>query len=590
VSLLVVDSLSVAYGSRPVLHDISFSLDRGESLGLVGLSGSGKTQTALAILGLLPDDADVRGRVRFEETDLLEADTATLLRLRGQRIAMVFQDPSLALNPYLTIGQQLGAILKTHRLAPADAVRDRVIAALARVGLPDPGEQVDRYPHQLSGGMRQRTMIAAALLGEPDILIADEPTTALDVTVQAEILDLLDEIRGDTALLLITHDLGIVAGRCERMLVIDAGRVVETDRTAGLFKAPRMPLTRSLLADALTLSEEPPPPGDGDILLSADRLGVSYPVSRRRELVAVRDQSFAIREGETLAIVGESGSGKSSLARAVLGLVPPASGRVLFRDEPLPATLDARPLALKRDLSLVFQDPPGSLSPSMRVSDILAEPLRVHSPALGKAERRERVEAVAASVGLEPSLLDRYPHQLSGGQAQRVAVARAIVLKPKLLVCDEAVAALDGRTRRRILDLLQAVQAETGLAMLFITHDIAVAQSIAHRVAVMYLGRIVEIGATRDVFGRPRHPYTRALIDAVPLPDPLAPGGVATLSGELPSALEPPAGCAFQTRCPRVEERCRDVTPQLEPVGGSRVACLRAKELDLGRPGQGRAG
>ena len=583
MSLLAVDSLSVAYGSRQVLHDISFSLDRGESLGLVGLSGSGKTQTALAILGLLPDDADVRGRVRFEDTDLLEADTATLLRLRGQRIAMVFQDPSLALNPYLTIGHQLGAILKTHRLAPAGAVRDRVIAALARVGLPDPGEQVDRYPHQLSGGMRQRAMIAAALLGEPDILIADEPTTALDVTVQAEILDLLDEIRGDTALLLITHDLGIVAGRCERMLVIDAGRVVETDRTAGLFKAPRTPLTRSLLADALTLSGEPPPPGDGDILLSADRLSVSYPVSRRRELVAVRDQSFAIREGETLAIVGESGSGKSSLARAVLGLVPPASGHVLFRDEPLPATLDARPLAQKRDLSLVFQDPPGSLSPSMRVCDILAEPLRVHSPGLGKAERRARVEAVAASVGLELSLLERYPHQLSGGQAQRVAVARAIVLGPKLLVCDEAVAALDGRTRRRILDLLQAVQAETGLAMLFITHDIAVAQSIAHRVAVMYLGRIVEIGATRDVFGRPRHPYTRALIDAVPLPDPLAPGGVATLSGELPSPLEPPAGCAFQTRCPRVEARCRDVTPQLEPVGGSRVACLRAKGLDLGR-------
>jgi oligopeptide/dipeptide ABC transporter ATP-binding protein len=585
VSLLVVDSLSVAYGSRQVLHDISFNLDRGESLGLVGLSGSGKTQTALAILGLLPDDAHVRGRVRFEETNLLEADTATLLRLRGQRIAMVFQDPSLALNPYLTIGHQLGAILTTHRLAPAGAVRDQVIAALARVGLPDPGEQIDRYPHQLSGGMRQRAMIAAALLGEPDILIADEPTTALDVTVQAEILDLLDEVRGDTALLLITHDLGIVAGRCERMLVIDAGRVVENDRTASLFKAPRTPLTRSLLADALTLSEEPPPPGDGDILLSADKLGVSYPVSRRRELVAVRNQSFAIREGETLAIVGESGSGKSSLARAVLGLVPPASGRVLFRDEPLPATLDARPPALKRDLSLVFQDPPGSLSPSMRVRDILAEPLRVHSPGLGKAECRERVEAVAASVGLEPSLLERYPHQLSGGQAQRVAVARAIVLRPKLLVCDEAVAALDGRTRRRILDLLQAVQAETGLAMLFITHDIAVAQSIAHRVAVMYLGRIVEIGATREVFGRPRHPYTRALIDAVPLPDPLAPGGVATLSGELPSPLAPPAGCAFQTRCPRVEARCRDVTPQLEPAGGSRVACLRAKELDLGRVG-----
>jgi oligopeptide/dipeptide ABC transporter ATP-binding protein len=581
MSLLCVDELTVSYGSDTIVDRVSFAIDRGEAVGLVGASGSGKTQTALALLGLLPASAKVGGRVELGGVELVTAAPDVMRRQRGRRIAMVFQDPLLALNPYLTVGAQLSEILLAHDLATRKAASAEVAAALGRVGLPDPERQARRYPHELSGGMRQRVMIAAALLAEPELLVADEPTTALDVTVQASVLDMLDELRGETALLLITHDLGIVAGHCERMLVLDGGRLVESGYTAGVFREPADTRTRALLDEALWFDRAAPAPTDGELLLCADGLTVTYPAPRREELTAVRDLDLALRAGETLAVVGESGSGKSSMARAILGLVSPQRGRVVFAGESIPPGLGERGLGLRRDLQMVFQDPVGSLSPAMTVQEIVGEPLAVHEPALDATLVAGRVAAAVAAMGLDASLLDARPHELSGGQAQRVAIARAIILNPRVLVCDEAVAALDGGVRRRILDALADVQRDTGLSIIFISHDLAVVQSIAHRVAVMYLGRVVEVGPTGAVFSEPRHPYTRALIDAVPLPDPHAPGGLATLDGEIPSPLAPPPGCSFATRCAWVGPECHAALPVLERREGVRVACIRAAELDL---------
>ena len=586
MSLLAVDKLSVRYGATKVVDELSFAIDVGEAVGLVGESGSGKTQTAHAIMGLLPASASVEGSVRLGDDDLLALPERSMRAVRGRRIAMVFQDPMLALNPYLRIGAQLAGILDAHGIGGNSEERKRrVVAALARVGLPDPERQYASYPHELSGGMRQRALIASALLGEPELLIADEPTTALDVTVQAEVLDLVDQLREETALLLITHDLGVVAGHCERMLVLDQGRLVESGATAGVFREPESRAMQVMLDAAPSLAApalEATGRGDRKMLLSGEGLEVRYSV-RRGSLDAVRNASLEIRAGETLAVVGESGSGKSSLARAVLGLVPAAAGKVVLGGRELATNLAARPAAERRELSLVFQDPVGSLCPSMTVGEIVAEPLRVQKQAMNLALRRERVLELLASVGIEASLHGRYPHELSGGQAQRVAIARALALEPKVLVCDEAVAALDGSVRQRILDLLSRIQEETGLAILFIAHDLAVVKDIAHHVAVMYLGRIVEYGPTATVFAEPGHPYTRALLDAVPLPDPMAPGGVATLSGELPSPMAPPSGCAFRTRCHYAEAVCGEAVPQLEHHHGQRVACVRASELDIGR-------
>ena len=583
MSLLEVDALTVRYGADAVVDDLSFALEPGEALGLVGESGSGKSQTALAVMGLLPATATVSGSIRFAGTDLRGLGRKAMNRLRSVSLAIVFQDPSLALNPYLTIGRQLTAILHAHDLARGPDALARAEAALADVGLPDPRRQLAAYPHELSGGMRQRVMIAAALLGKPDLLIADEPTTALDVTVQAQILELLDRLRDHTSLLLITHDLGVIAGHCERMLVMESGRLVESGSTATVFRAPEHAATQALIGAATDLAADSPPAGDSDFLMSADALSVGYPAGRSQRLAAVRELSLALRRGETLAVVGESGSGKTSVARALCGLVAPAGGSVAFAGKRLGATLAERDLGLKRRIQLVFQDPAGSLSPGMKVAEIVAEPLRVHEPGLAREEVRRRVEAALADVGLGPEYLGRYPHELSGGQAQRTAIARALVLRPELLVCDEAVAALDGSVRARLLARLKAVQANTGLGILFIAHDLAVVRQIAHRVAVMYLGRIVEAGETDAVFGNPRHPYTRALIDAVPVPDPLRPAGRNSLSGEIPSPLAPPSGCAFHPRCRWSEPRCVAGRPALERIGGEprRVACWRAEDPEL---------
>ncbi len=567
MSLLEVSGLTVRYAGEAVVEDLSFSLDYGASLGIVGESGSGKTQTALALMGLGHPAADISGEVRLDGQVLGELSEAELNRVRATRIAMVFQDPTQALNPYVRIGDQLLRILLEHGLADEVVARERVAAMLDRVGLPDPGRQYHAFPHELSGGMRQRVMIAAALVTGPDLLIADEPTTALDVTVQAQILELLEALRDETALLLITHDLGVIAGHCERMLVMADGRKIEEGATLSLFASPEHPHTRTLVESAPRLGARPSPdPVATEPVLTVRNLGVRYGRVR-----AVESGRLTLGRGETVAIVGESGAGKSSLVRAVLGLVPADSGEIVFLDRKV-----SRSIADRRGMTMVFQDPVGSLNPQMRVRDVVAESLRVR----GERDVVPRVRLMLERVGLDERFLDRYPHQLSGGQAQRVAIARAVITSPDVLVCDEAVAALDGRVRQQILDLLASLQAETGLSIVFISHDLAIVEGLSHRVMVMYLGRAVEIADGRDLFANPAHPYTRAILAAVPEPDPLSKKHVGVVRGEAPSPVTPPLGCAFHPRCEHAQARCRVERPLLRPLLQREVACHRSEELN----------
>jgi peptide/nickel transport system ATP-binding protein len=580
MTLLDVEKLSIEYDGRRAVNELSLSIARGESVGLVGESGSGKTQTALAILGLLPGNAVVSGSIKLSGVEVVGAKEARLNSLRAVRGAMIFQDPSLALNPYLRVGQQLRRILVQHKLARGEQATACVIDMLHRVGMPDAEREYRAYPHQLSGGMRQRAMIASALIAKPDLLIADEPTTALDVTIQAQILELLEELREDTALLLITHDLGIVAGRCERMLVLERGQLVESGLTRGLFASPQQEHTRQLIAAAPRLDrpDAPAPVGSPEVLV-IDAASVSYDERGRRSLRAVREVDLTVRRGETVAVVGESGSGKSSLVRAALGLIPMDAGRVSLCGEALSGPVQNRTMAARRGVQLVFQDPIGSLNPQMRVADIVAEPLVVHERGMAPSKRGERVTKLLEQVGLGAGYLDRFPHELSGGQAQRVAIARALILKPKVLVCDEAVAALDGTVREQILGVLRQEQEDNGLSIVFITHDLSVVRAISHRVLVMYLGAAVEFADNATLFNRAHHPYTRALINAVPVPDPQNAGGRVSLSGEVPSALSPPQGCAFHPRCQYAEEACSQNFPPLRDVGGAMVRCFRADEI-----------
>ncbi len=574
MSLLELENLSIRYGGTTVVDDVSFAVSEGESVGLVGESGSGKSQTALAILGLSPRGASVSGAIRFRGQDLIQLSQRELDELRARRIGIVFQDPSQALNPYLRIGRQLREILVRHGLASGKDAERAVMDMLERVGLPDAARQFRAYPHQLSGGMRQRVMLASALIAKPELLIADEPTTALDVTVQAQILDLLEEIRDDTALLLITHDLGVVAGHCERMLVLEKGRLVEEGATTALFASPGHAHTSTLLAAAPRIDNaDVPDPVSGKSILGVEAATVSYEERGSKQLHAVVEVDLSLHVGETLAVVGESGSGKSSLVSAILGLVPMVRGRVVYAGKSLDGPVERRPKVQAKELQLVFQDPIGALNPQMRVRDLIGEPLAVHEGQLTSRQRLERVGEALDQVGLNRDYLERFPHELSGGQAQRVAIARALILRPKVLVCDEAVAALDGSVREKVLSLLRRIQEETGLAIIFISHDLAVVRSISHRVLVMYMGRLVEVAANEALFGQPQHPYTRALIQAVPVPDPTVPPGRAPLQGEVPSLIDPPSGCVFHPRCPLATEICEQSAPEPRETGGARVAC-----------------
>lgn len=527
-------------GDVHAVRGVTCHVARGECLGVVGESGSGKSQTFLAAMGLLASNARVDGQVLHSGIDLLTLGAKALERVRGDRIAMIFQNPLTSLTPHMTIGEQLREGLVRHRGMSRSDARTRCMEWLVRVHLPEPARHIDQYPHELSGGMRQRVMIAQAMLCEPDLLIADEPTTALDVTIQAEILDLMDELRRDmgTAIVLITHDMGVVARLCDRVQVMRAGSYVEAGDVDTLFHAPGHAYTRQLL-DAVPRIDARAPvlvesasaentereDAGAERVLEAQDVEVHYRLPGRlfrkaRELRAVDGIGLHVVAGETLGIVGESGSGKSTLARAVLGLIPIGAGEVSWLGRGLGDMSPAELRAARGDFSIVFQDPLASLDPSRTIGDSIAEPLRVAEPALSRRERRARVHATLERVGLDAVFVNRYPHELSGGQNQRVGIARAVITRPRLVICDEAVSALDVSVQARILALLADLQRDLGLALVFISHDLSVVRQIAHRVLVMYLGTVVELAPCNALFDDPRHPYTRQLLSAVPLPDP----------------------------------------------------------------------
>ena len=530
MSLLRARALTIAYPdcSKPAVKNLGFDISAGESVGIVGESGAGKSQTALSIMGLLPTNAVIGGSIQLDGTEIVGAPKQTLRQLRARKMSMIFQDPATALNPYLKVGTQLKRILLEHRLASRREVTNRCVEMLDRVGLPEPGKQYHAFPHQLSGGMRQRVLIAAALIGEPDLVIADEPTTALDVTVQAQILELLRGLRRelDTALLMITHDLAVISSICERVLVMNHGELIEEGSCSAVLTRPSNPHTKKLIDTVPRLgargAQSRPELAAAETILDVNELRVSFRdrrTGRRGQFVAVEGLNMKLRSGETIAIVGESGSGKTSLARSIAGLLPGSSGRVSFVGEQLAWQVEGRPKAIRRQLQMVFQDPVSSLNPAMRVGRIIAEPLAVHMPSLGMTELNRSVSEMLDRVGLDQALRERFPHELSGGQAQRVAIARALVVKPRVLICDEALAALDGTVRGEILALLKAEKERSQLSLILITHDFGVVREISDRVIVMYKGRVCEEASNEELFSSPQHEYTKTLLAAVPTID-----------------------------------------------------------------------
>ncbi|WP_020187141.1 ABC transporter ATP-binding protein [Methylopila sp. 73B] len=524
--LLSVRDLSVDFareGGRTLAVDrVSFDLAKGETLAIVGESGSGKSVTALSIVRLLayPAAGHPSGEVLFKGRDLLKASERELRKVRGADITMVFQEPMTSLNPLHTIERQVGEVLKVHRGWSTAKCRERTLELLDQVGIPDAAERLDAYPHQLSGGQRQRVMIAMALANEPDLLIADEPTTALDVTVQAQILALLKELQGrlGMAMLFITHDLGIVRRIADRVCVMTAGKIVEQGGTPQVFAAPQHAYTRKLLAAEPKGAPPPLDPAARAIVEVAD-LKVWFPIKRGllRKTVghvkAVDGVSVTVREGQTLGVVGESGSGKTTLGLAILKLIA-SEGRIAYLGQAIEGFTAAAMRPLRADMQIVFQDPYGSLSPRMTVVDIVTEGLDVQGSRLKPAARREAATKALADVGLGADALDRYPHEFSGGQRQRIAIARALALEPAFIVLDEPTSALDMSVQAQIVDLLRAVQAKRKLSFLFISHDLKVVRALANDLVVMRNGKVVEHGPAAEVFAQPKTDYTRALLAA----------------------------------------------------------------------------
>jgi peptide/nickel transport system ATP-binding protein len=571
--VLDVSRLSVSVHTEgeetEVVSDLSFSLARGETLCIAGESGSGKSMTSLAIMGLLPQPAAriSAGSVKLGDLELSGLPESRLRRIRGDRIAMIFQEPMTSLNPVLSIGRQLIEAIEVHTALSRREARQRAVEALKAVRMPDAEGRLRQYPHELSGGMRQRVMIAMALALKPDLLIADEPTTALDVTVQGEVLELLRDLQRDTgtSLILITHDMGVVAEMADRVIIMRSGRLVEQGNAIDIFASPQTEYTRELLAAVPRMRNKADPYQAGrqhDSGGDSSREGVPIPVASVSELRvrfdlhggffgrvdrrvhAVESVSFSIARHETLSLVGESGCGKSTTAKAIAGLVA-YSGDIAIEGRSLEGLSHSERNAVRRDVQMIFQDPYASLDPRMRVGDLVAEPMLIHRIG-SRSERREHVASLFEHVGLSADQMDRYPHEFSGGQRQRICIARALALKPKLIIADESVSALDVSVQARVLQLLKDLQREFGVAYLFISHDMAVVENISDRVAVMYSGQIVEMGTRDQIFSNPRHPYTRRLIEAVPVPDPLRRRAhFARLDREIPSAVravgDPPA-------------------------------------------------
>ncbi|MGX5666858.1 ABC transporter ATP-binding protein [Rhizobium daejeonense] len=520
--LLEVRNLSVEFhtaaGVVKAVKDISWYLDRGETLAILGESGSGKSVSASAILDLIdmPPGRITSGEIRFDGKDLLKLSASQRRDINGRKIAMIFQDPLSHLNPVYPVGWQIVEALTTHgvdRLAAhAEALR-----LVTRVGIPEPENALKKYPHQFSGGQRQRLMIAMALAMKPDVIIADEPTTALDVTVQAEVLRLLDELQQETGMgvLIITHDLGVVAEIADRVVVMNAGEIVETGSTREVYKNPQHPYTRKLIGAAPGRGEMHPPLEAREPVLKVRDLQKYYSAFH-----ALDGVSFDLMPGETLAVVGESGSGKSTLARILLRLDEPSGGQAFWKGRDLFTLSPAELFKLRRDLQMVFQDPTQSLNPRMTVYDLVSEAWVIHPEILPKKQWRSRVAELLVQVGLRPEHAVRYPHQFSGGQRQRIAIARALALEPQLIVCDEAVSALDVSVQAQVIDLLDKLRKEMGIAFIFIAHDLPVVRDFADHVMVMQKGKVVELGTVRQIFEAPKMPYTQALLAAGLDPDP----------------------------------------------------------------------
>jgi microcin C transport system ATP-binding protein len=523
MSLLTVNNLSVSFRqdgqSHPAVRGISFNVEKGETVALVGESGSGKSVSALSTVSLLPDSAEVTGSITYEGREMIGASKSDLRDVRGNDISFIFQEPMTSLNPLHTIEKQMAESIQLHQGLTGDAVRARILELLDKVGIRDAETRLVNYPHQLSGGQRQRVMIAMALANGPELLIADEPTTALDVTIQAQILDLLADLKESEgmSLLFITHDLGIVRKIADRVCVMKDGEIVEAGPTAEVFENPQHDYTKMLLG-AEAHGRPDPVPADAPEIASAKDLRIWFPIHRglmRRtvgHIKAVNAATFNVRAGETIGIVGESGSGKTTLALAVMRLIS-SDGPILFMGDGIQGLKSRQLQPLRRDMQIVFQDPYGSLSPRMTAEEIIAEGLSVHGLEPGR-NRREMVAEIMEEVGLDPDTMHRYPHEFSGGQRQRIAIARAMILRPKLVVLDEPTSALDMTVQVQIVELLRNLQRKHGLAYLFISHDLRVVRALSHKVLVMRAGDVVESGDADQIFDAPATEYTRALMAA----------------------------------------------------------------------------
>ncbi len=543
---------------------INHEINAGECVAIVGESGSGKSQSFLAAMGLLAKNGHAHGSIKFMNREILGLNTDELNTIRGAQMSMIFQDPLTSLTPHMRIGDQMNEVLALHTELRGDAAVRRCIDWLERVRIPEAARRLKQYPHELSGGMRQRVMIAIAMLCEPKLLIADEPTTALDVTVQAQVLDLMHELQKDlgAAIALITHDMGVVARLADRVQVMNKGEYVEGGSAEDIFYSPQQEYTKKLLSSVPRLDRverkgvalAPAPNENDEIVVEGRDLKVHFPVKigggffpKKIPLKAVDGVDIIVRAGETIGVVGESGCGKSTLARAVLKLIPPSAGAISWLGKDVSKEPARELRESRKDLTIVFQDPLASLDPRMTIGASIAEPLLVHYPLLTANERDEKVKEIMGRVGLNPEWINRYPHEFSGGQNQRVGIARAMILKPKFVVCDEAVSALDVSIRAQIIDLLLDLQREFGLGMLFISHDLAVVREVSHRIMVMYLGRVVETADRDTIYSDARHPYTKALISAAPIPDPKIERARPRikLEGDLPSPLDAKAQLRF---------------------------------------------
>lgn len=664
--LLEVTDLRVSFGRGEnqvnAVRGVSLEVRRGETLGIVGESGSGKSTLAYAIMGHLAGSGWIgEGDILFKGQSLRTADARTLRNLRGNRIAMVYQDPQTSLTPSMPIGNQIAEIIETHTDRKGAAVTERVAELLGLVNLPDPQTLMRRYPHQLSGGQKQRILIAMALACDPDLLIMDEPTTGLDVTTEARILDLVNELKSrvDAAIIYISHNLGVIARVCDRVAVMYAGELVETTDVSTLFSQARHPYTVGLLGSVPRLgssktdaplkpipgripspknlpggcvfaprcelarekcSAERPhlhqvspthesrcffweevdiqkslrpstsatqgsmdvsPAEERETILDVRNVSKYYQGNRtggflgeRQEVKAVESVNFNTKSHETLAIVGESGCGKTTLSRVIAGLTEATSGEIEFDDEPLAEKAERRPSRVRQRLQMVFQNPESSLNPRKTVGSTLERPLQIMTD-MTSEQRKARVSELLSLVNLDDSYLHRYPRQLSGGEKQRVGIARAFAADPDLVICDEPVSALDVSVQAAILNLFNRLQQDVGTSYLFVAHDLSVVRYLADRIAVIYLGNIVEIGSAEELFAPPYHPYTEALLSAIPIPDPTVTQKNIRLGGTLPSPADPPTGCPFQTRCPRkIGKICETETPPEQVTAtGHRIAC-----------------